>query len=180
MPRGINATLQISCQSLLPYESRENSLSMPEHRFSPLLHQSTAPFSHFVRHGDTGYTAGIIGQRTDDGSLVSDDFALQCEAMVNNLKTLLGELSLSLSNVLRTTIYLTAYKDLEAINAALPGPCVSRSRSAPQSRSRHSRWVRRIRSTPSSGSRTHPLTLPVTGGSVSEWGHEHSGLVATT
>ncbi|MDD0857300.1 Rid family hydrolase [Arthrobacter alpinus] len=90
---------------------------MSEHHFSPLLHQSTAPFSHFVRHGDTGYTAGIIGQRTDDGSLVSNDVSEQCEAMMNNLKTLLGELSLSLSNVLRTTIYLTDYKDFEVINA---------------------------------------------------------------
>lgn len=91
---------------------------MSEHHFSRLLHQSTAPFSHFVRHGDTGYTAGIIGQRTDDGSLVSGDVAEQCEAMMSNLKTLLEELSLSLSNVLRTTIYLTDYKDFEVINAA--------------------------------------------------------------
>lgn len=90
---------------------------MPEHHFSPHLHQSTAPFSHFVRHGDTGYTAGIIGQRTEDGSLVSNDVSEQCEAMMNNLKALLGELSLSLSNVLRTTIYLTDYKDFEVINA---------------------------------------------------------------
>lgn len=89
---------------------------MSEHHFSPLLHQSTAPFSHFVRHGNTGYTAGIIGQRTDDGSLVSNDVAEQCEAMMNNLKTLLDELSLSLSNVLRTTIYLTDYSDFEVIN----------------------------------------------------------------
>jgi 2-iminobutanoate/2-iminopropanoate deaminase len=89
---------------------------MPEHHFSPLLHQSTAPFSHFVRHGNTGYTAGIIGQRTDDGSLVSNDVEEQCEAMMNNLKTLLDELSLSLSNVLGTTIYLTDYSDFEVIN----------------------------------------------------------------
>jgi len=68
---------------------------MPEHHFSPRLHQSTAPFSHFVQHGDTGYTAGIIGQRTDDGSLVSDDIEEQCEAMMTNLTTLLDELNLS-------------------------------------------------------------------------------------
>lgn len=90
---------------------------MPEHHYSPSLHQSTAPFSHFVRHGDTGYTAGIIGQRTDDGSLVSDDVAEQCEAMMTNLETLLGELDLDFSNLLRTTIYLTDYKDFGTINA---------------------------------------------------------------
>ena len=90
---------------------------MPEHHFSPRLHQSTAPFSHFVQHGDTGYTAGIIGQRTDDGSLVSDAIEEQCEAMMTNLTTLLDELNLSLSNLLRTTIYLTDYTDFEVINA---------------------------------------------------------------
>ncbi|MHA7271538.1 RidA family protein [Arthrobacter sp. HLT1-20] len=90
---------------------------MAKHHFSPNLHQSTAPFSHFVQHGDTGYTAGIIGQRTDDGMLVSDEVAEQCEAMMENLGTLLGELELNMSNLLRTTIYLTDYKDFEAINA---------------------------------------------------------------
>ncbi|MGP5049666.1 RidA family protein [Glutamicibacter ardleyensis] len=90
---------------------------MAKHHFSPNLHQSTAPFSHFVQHGDTGYTAGIIGQRTDDGTLVSDDVAEQCEAMMKNLETLLGEIELNTSNLLRTTIYLTDYKDFAAINA---------------------------------------------------------------
>lgn len=90
---------------------------MPEHHFSPRLHQSTAPFSHFARHRDTGYTAGIIGQRADDGSLVSDDVAEQCEAMMANLRTLLDELGLGLSDLLRTTIYLTDYTDFDVINA---------------------------------------------------------------
>ena len=90
---------------------------MKKHHFSSKLHQSSAPFSHFVRHGDTGYTAGIIGQRTGDGSLVSDDVTEQCEAMMTNLETLLGELDLNMSNLLRTTIYLTDYKHFGAVNA---------------------------------------------------------------
>lgn len=90
---------------------------MSHHHFSPLLHQSAAPFSHFVRHDSSGYTAGIIGQRPDDGTLVSDDVEAQCSAMLDNLETLLGEVGLSLSDVLRTTIYLTDYGDFEAINA---------------------------------------------------------------
>lgn len=94
---------------------------MPDHHFSERLHQSTAPFSHFVRQGDTGYTAGIIGQRADDGSLVSDDVAQQCEAMMANLKTLLEELGLGLSDLVRTSVYLTDYKDFEVINAVYAG-----------------------------------------------------------
>lgn len=90
---------------------------MQKHHFSPRLHQSTAPFSHFIRHGDTGYTAGIIGQRTDDGSLVSENVDEQCEAMMKNLETLLDEVGLSYANILRTTIYLTSYEDFDTINS---------------------------------------------------------------
>jgi 2-iminobutanoate/2-iminopropanoate deaminase len=90
---------------------------MTNHHFSPRLFQSTAPFSHFVEHGGTGFTAGIIGQRRDDGLLVSDGVAEQCEAMMDNLETLLDELGLGFSDLVRTTLYLTDYKDFEVINA---------------------------------------------------------------
>lgn len=90
---------------------------MSIHYFSPRLHQSAAPFSHFVQHGNTGYTAGIIGQRTDDGALISSDVAEQSESMMANLETLLEELGLTLSDLLRTTIYLTDYKDFDVINS---------------------------------------------------------------
>ncbi|MCP8999191.1 Rid family hydrolase [Pseudarthrobacter sp. RMG13] len=88
------------------------------HHFSPKLHQSPAPFSHLVRHGDTAYTAGIIGQSPDDGRLVGPGIEEQCESMFSNLETLLTDVSLSLAHVLRTTIYLTDYDDFQIINAA--------------------------------------------------------------
>ncbi|MBT2534861.1 RidA family protein [Arthrobacter sp. ISL-69] len=89
---------------------------MPRHHFSPQLYQSAAPFSHYVEHGSVGYTAGIIGQRRDTGELVSDDVSEQCDTMLTNLQILLDEQGLSLSNLLRTTVYLTDYQDFEAIN----------------------------------------------------------------
>ena len=90
---------------------------MPNHHFSPSLFQSSAPFSHFVEHGGLGFTAGIIGQRRDNGALVSEDVAEQCDAMMENLETLLGEHGLALSDLLQTTIYLTDYKDFDVINS---------------------------------------------------------------
>ena len=87
------------------------------HHFSPRLYQSAAPFSHFVQHGATGYTAGIIGQNPKTGSLVSDDVAEQCGGMLTNLSTLLGEPGLGFSDILRTTLYLTDHSDFEAINS---------------------------------------------------------------
>ncbi|MEA3551027.1 RidA family protein [Pseudarthrobacter sp. CC4] len=86
------------------------------HHFSSQLYQSTAPFSHFVRHGDTGYTAGIIGQDPSSGALVSSDVTEQCAAMLANLESLLNELGLGMSHIIRMTIYLTDYQDFDAIN----------------------------------------------------------------
>jgi 2-iminobutanoate/2-iminopropanoate deaminase len=99
---------------------------MTHFHFSPTLHQSSAPFSHIVEHGTTGYTAGIIGQDRHTGNLVSEDVAEQCSAMMDNLETLLQELGLGLADLLRTTLYLVDYQDFEAINGAysqsLTGP----------------------------------------------------------
>lgn len=94
---------------------------MPNHHFGPALHQSTAPFSHVVRHGNTGHVSGIIGQRPEDGALVSNDVSEQCAAMLANLATLLAELDLSFADLLRTTIYLTDYQDFGVINAVYAG-----------------------------------------------------------
>ena len=85
--------------------------------FSSELHQSTAPFSHLVRVGDLGFVSGIIGQNRDDGALVSADVTAQCEAMFDNVETLLGEVGLELQHLVRTTLYLTDYADFGALNA---------------------------------------------------------------
>lgn len=104
---------------------------LPRHHFSPLLHQSAAPFSHYVQYGETGYTAGIIGQRADTGALVSADLGKQCEAMFTNLETLLTEHGLTLGSLLRVTLYLTDYQDFEAINNVygrrIPAPYPART-----------------------------------------------------
>jgi 2-iminobutanoate/2-iminopropanoate deaminase len=86
------------------------------HHFSGQLYQSTAPFSHFVQQGNTGYTAGIIGQDPISGALVSDDVTAQCKAMLTNLETLLNELGLGMGHIIRTRVYMTSYQDFEAIN----------------------------------------------------------------
>ncbi|MFJ6455484.1 RidA family protein [Paenarthrobacter sp. NPDC091669] len=89
---------------------------MSRHYFSRQLYQSAAPFSHYVEHGNIGYTAGIIGQRPSTGELVSDDVSQQCDAMLSNLQILLHEQGLTLRDLLRTTVYLTDYRDFAAIN----------------------------------------------------------------
>ncbi len=60
--------------------------------------------------------SGLIGQRPVDGHLASPDPRAQCEAMFDNLTTLLSEVETSLDDLVRTTIYLVDYSDFEALN----------------------------------------------------------------
>ena len=95
------------------------------------MHQSTAPFSHLVQVGDLGFVSGIIGQSRDEGALVSADVTAQCEAMFDNVQTLLGEVGLELQHLVRTTLYLMDYADFSALNAVygrrLPDPYPART-----------------------------------------------------
>jgi 2-iminobutanoate/2-iminopropanoate deaminase len=84
--------------------------------FSQRLYQSEAPFSHVARVGELGFVSGLIGQRPADGRLVSGDVAEQCDAMLNNLATLLDEVGTEMRHLVRTTIYLTDCDDFAAIN----------------------------------------------------------------
>jgi len=87
-----------------------------QHHFSQKLFASTAPFSHFAARSGFGFTAGIIGQDPQYGRLVGESAAQQCTAMLENLATLLDEVGLDFSNIVKTTIYLINYEDFEAIN----------------------------------------------------------------
>lgn len=81
-------------------------MSAPRYTFSPKLHQSDAPFSHFAQVGDLGFVSGLIGQRPEDGRLVSSDTQEQCEAMFDNLSTLLADVGTDVGRLLRTNLYL--------------------------------------------------------------------------
>lgn len=86
------------------------------HHFSRKLFASSSPFSHLVMEGGFGFTAGIIGQDPVTGHVMGGAVGAQCEQMLRNLKTLLGEHGRGLGNVVRTTVYLTDYADFEVIN----------------------------------------------------------------
>ncbi|HKU96148.1 MAG TPA: RidA family protein [Vineibacter sp.] len=86
------------------------------HLFSKSLFQSSAPFSHIVLGPGIGCVSGIIGQRPDNGTLVSEDVAAQADRMFDNLEIALGEASLTLADLLATHVYLVDYADFEVIN----------------------------------------------------------------
>jgi 2-iminobutanoate/2-iminopropanoate deaminase len=84
--------------------------------FSRSLFQSSAPFSHIVIAGETGYVSGIIGQRRDTGALVDPDTRAQARAMFDNLEMALNEAGFGFGNLVATRLYLLDYADFDAIN----------------------------------------------------------------
>lgn len=87
------------------------------HLTSAALPPVTDPLSHVVQHDGIAYLSGIIGQRTD-GALASDDVAEQAHAVTGHLMALLGELDAWDGDVLKTTVYLTDYGDIDAVNGS--------------------------------------------------------------
>ena len=73
------------------------------------------PYSQAVKVGDMIYTSGQIPM-TSDGELVSGDIHDQTRQILNNLQAVLEEAGSSLSQIVKTTIYLTNMDDFIAVN----------------------------------------------------------------
>jgi 2-iminobutanoate/2-iminopropanoate deaminase len=73
------------------------------------------PYSQAVKVGDMIYTSGQIPM-TADGVLVSGDIHDQTRQILDNLQAVLEEAGSSLSQIVKTTIYLTNMDDFIAVN----------------------------------------------------------------
>jgi len=73
------------------------------------------PYSQAVKVGDMIYTSGQIPM-TSDGVLVTGDIHDQTRQILNNLQAVLEEAGSSLSQIVKTTIYLTNMDDFIAVN----------------------------------------------------------------
>jgi len=73
------------------------------------------PYSQAVKVGDMVYTSGQI-PLTADGKLVEGDIKEQTRQILNNLQAVLEEAGTSLSQIVKTTIYLTDMDDFLAVN----------------------------------------------------------------
>ncbi len=73
------------------------------------------PYSQAVKVGDMIYTSGQIPM-TADGVLVGGDIHDQTRQILDNLQAVLEEAGSSLSQIVKTTIYLTNMDDFIAVN----------------------------------------------------------------
>ena len=73
------------------------------------------PYSQAVKVGDIIYTSGQIPM-TADGELVTGDIKAQTRQILENLTQVLEAGGSSLSQIVKTTIYLTDMDDFLAVN----------------------------------------------------------------
>ena len=75
------------------------------------------PYSQAVRVGQLLFVSGQIPLDPTTGMVVSDDVTQQTERVLQSLRAILDAAGASLSDVVRTTVFLTDLRDFERMNA---------------------------------------------------------------
>ncbi|MCY0901902.1 MAG: RidA family protein [Firmicutes bacterium] len=74
------------------------------------------PYSQAIRAGQWLYTSGQI-PLTPGGEMVDGDATLQTQQVFANLRAVLGAAGASLSQVVKTTVFVADLNDFAAVNA---------------------------------------------------------------
>lgn len=74
------------------------------------------PYSQAIRIGDFVFTSGQIALDPERGQMVDGGVAEQTERVLGNLQAVLAAAGLSLTDVVKTTIYLKNMADFAVVN----------------------------------------------------------------
>lgn len=74
------------------------------------------PYCTAVIYGDTVYMSGMIGVDPATGKPVEGGVLAQARQVFENIRTVLGELDLTMDDVLKTTVFLTNLGDFAEVN----------------------------------------------------------------
>jgi 2-iminobutanoate/2-iminopropanoate deaminase len=75
-------------------------------------------YSQAIKDGSLLFLAGQIPLDPVSGQLVTGDIAAETERIIENMRAVLSAAGASLSNVVKTTVYLTSMSDFAAFNQA--------------------------------------------------------------
>jgi 2-iminobutanoate/2-iminopropanoate deaminase len=75
------------------------------------------PYSHAVVAGDYVFIAGQTGRDPQTDRVIVGDVGTQTQRTLEIVREILGKLGLSLSDVVRTTVYLENIDDFAAMNS---------------------------------------------------------------
>ena len=74
------------------------------------------PYCTATVYGDTVYMSGMIGVDPAVGKPVEGGTLAQARQVFENIRTVLGELGLTMDDVLKTTVFLTNLGDFAEVN----------------------------------------------------------------
>ncbi len=77
---------------------------------------AVGPYSQAVRAGSMVFCAGQIPLDPKSGQIVSQDVAEQTRRVLDNLTAVLKSERLTLSNVVKTTVFVTDLADFQTVN----------------------------------------------------------------
>lgn len=80
-----------------------------------LAPQAIGPYSQAVSHNGLVYTSGQIAL-TPEGVMLENDVVIQTKQVLKNLAAVLEESGSSLSQVIKTTIFLDSMDDFAVVN----------------------------------------------------------------
>jgi 2-iminobutanoate/2-iminopropanoate deaminase len=75
-------------------------------------------YSQAIKDGSLLFLAGQIPLDPVSGQLVTGDIAAETDRIIENMRAVLSAAGASLSNVVKTTVYLTSMADFAAFNQA--------------------------------------------------------------
>jgi 2-iminobutanoate/2-iminopropanoate deaminase len=92
---------------------------------------AVGPYSQAIDSGDLVFCSGQLGLDPASGDLVSGGVEAQAERALRNLQAVLDAAGLTMADVVKTTLFLTAIDDFAAVNAVyarfMPDPPPARS-----------------------------------------------------
>lgn len=83
---------------------------------APKACASVGPYSHCVKAGNTYYLCGQVPFHPVTGEVVGKDMAEQAAQTLTNMLAVLEAAGLSVSNIAKTTVFLTNMADFDAFN----------------------------------------------------------------
>ncbi len=74
------------------------------------------PYSQGIKVGDTVYVAGFVGISPETGKVVEGGIKEQATQVMENIKAVLEAGGSSMSDVVKTTVFLTRMEDFSGMN----------------------------------------------------------------
>ena len=78
--------------------------------------KAVGPYSQAVAFGDLVFCSGQIPLDPVSGEISGADAAAQTERVIENIKAVLAVNAMTLTDVVKTTVFLTAMEDFSAMN----------------------------------------------------------------